>query len=83
MTRRAIALAAALVSLAAAAPAQAGPFVDRTVECLQTQSVCVDKRASDILGPGAAKSVEQSHEDDLARAPRAQPPPYPWGVMYG
>jgi hypothetical protein len=52
------ALAAALLgSLAFAAPASAGPIVDRAVRCLERQPVCVDEDARDILSSADARAL--------------------------
>src|SRR5215217_3635688 len=56
------AIATGAFLLAAAAPASAGPIVDRTVTCLQGQPVCVDPEARGVLSGTEARQVRDRIE---------------------
>jgi hypothetical protein len=60
--RRLATAAALLAALVAAAPAHAGPILDRTVRCLERQPVCVDPRARDVLSRSEARDLRERIE---------------------
>jgi hypothetical protein len=62
MSRPAALFAALAALLAAAAPAQAGVIVDRTVRCFEQRPVCVDPGARDVLSSSEARELARRIE---------------------
>ena len=68
MVRRLLALVAtAVLMLAVAGPAQAGPVLSRAADCFTSRSVCVDPAARHILSKPAADEVEQQIDEDAGQ----------------